>query len=210
MGKMIVLAGNVGAGKSTLTTMLANILGFKPYYESVNDNPFLEDFYKDQKKWAYHLQTFFLFHRFNSIKQIIESGENSVLDRSIYEDAEIFAKNLYITGKMEEREYKTYRQIFYTMLEFLKKPDLLIYIDASVDTIIERIRKRGREMEMNVPREYWEQLDKLYKTWIKNYKESPIYIIDGDKYDFVEKPDHFEYIVNDVKRMLNIEETYTM
>ncbi|AEX84615.1 deoxycytidine kinase [Marinitoga sp. 1135] len=206
MGKMIVLAGNVGAGKSTFTRVLSERLGFTPYYESVADNPFLEDFYKDQKKWSYHLQTFFLFHRFNSIKDIIDSGTDAILDRSIYEDAEIFAKNLYLTGKMSEREYKTYTQIFYTMLEFLKKPDLLIYIKTSVDTVVKRIAKRGREMEMQVPIEYWQQLDNLYKDWIDNYDESKIYVVDGDEIDIVENPEYIDKIVNDINEILNINE----
>ncbi|KLO24186.1 deoxycytidine kinase [Marinitoga sp. 1197] len=205
MGKMIVLAGNVGAGKSTFTRVLSERLGFTPYYESVNDNPFLEDFYQDQKKWSYHLQTFFLFHRFNSIKQIIDSKDNAILDRSIYEDAEIFAKNLYNNGKMSEREYQTYRQIFYTMLEFLKKPDLLIYIKTSVDTVVKRIKKRGREMEMQVPIEYWKQLDDLYMEWINNYNQSKIYVVDGDTIDIVENPEYIDKIVEDISEILELE-----
>ncbi|WGS64622.1 deoxynucleoside kinase [Marinitoga aeolica] len=205
MGKMIVLAGNVGAGKSTFTKVLSERLDFTPYYESVNDNPFLEDFYKDQKKWSYHLQTFFLFHRFNSIKQIIDSDDNAILDRSIYEDAEIFARNLYNNGKMSQREYETYNQIFYTMLEFLKKPDLLIYIKTSVDTIVKRIKKRGRDMEMAVPIEYWKQLDDLYKDWINTYDQSKIYVVDGDKIDIVENPEYIDKIVQDISEILELE-----
>lgn len=205
MGKMIVLAGNVGAGKSTFTKVLSERLDFIPYYESVNDNPFLEDFYKDQKKWSYHLQTFFLFHRFNSIKQIIASDDNAILDRSIYEDAEIFARNLYNNGKMSQREYETYNQIFYTMLEYLKKPDLLIYIKTSVDTIVKRIKKRGREMEMAVPIEYWKQLDDLYKDWINTYDQSKIYVVDGDKIDIVENPEYIDKIVQDISEILELE-----
>jgi deoxyadenosine/deoxycytidine kinase len=158
-GKMIVLAGNVGAGKSTYTRILAEKMNFVPYYESVDDNPFLEDFYYNQKQWSYHLQTYFLFHRFKSIKAIIESGKNAILDRTIYEDAEIFAKNLHLTGKMTDKEYSAYRDIFYTMLEFIKKPHLTIYIDTNVETIKNRIAKRGREMEMQVPEEYGNEND---------------------------------------------------
>ncbi|KAF2956665.1 deoxynucleoside kinase [Marinitoga sp. 38H-ov] len=205
MGKMIVLAGNVGAGKSTFTKVLSERLGFVPFYESVNDNPFLEDFYKDQKKWSYHLQTFFLFHRFNSIKQIIDLDENAILDRSIYEDAEIFARNLYNNGKMSKREYETYNQIFYTMLEFLKKPDLLIYIKTSVDTIVNRIKKRGRDMEMQVPIEYWKQLDNLYKDWINTYDQSKIYVVDGDTIDIVENPEYIDNIISDISEILELE-----
>ncbi|WP_206076045.1 deoxynucleoside kinase [Marinitoga lauensis] len=180
-------------------------MDFTPYYESVSDNPFLEDFYKDQKKWSYHLQTFFLFHRFNSIKRIIDSDDNAILDRSIYEDAEIFARNLYNNGKMSEREFQTYRQIFYTMLEYLKKPDLLIYIKTSVDTVVKRIKKRGRDMEMAVPIEYWKQLDDLYRDWIKDYNQSKVYIVDGDEIDIVENPDYIDKIVQDISELLELE-----
>lgn len=201
-GKMIVLAGNVGAGKSTYTKILSNKMNFKPYYESVDDNPFLEDFYYDQKGWSYHLQTYFLFHRFKSIKKIIESGENAILDRTIYEDAEIFARNLHLTGKMTEKEYSAYRDIFYTMLEFIKKPDLTIYIDTNVDTIKNRIAKRGREMELQVPEEYWKQLDNLYKEWIAGYNHSELLIVDGNKNDIVEHENFVDELIEIIENKI--------
>jgi deoxyadenosine/deoxycytidine kinase len=195
-GKMIVLAGNVGAGKSTYTKILAEKMNFVPYFESVDDNPFLEDFYYNQKKWSYHLQTYFLFHRFKSIKAIIESGKNAILDRTIYEDAEIFAKNLHLTGKMTDKEYSAYRDIFYTMLEFIKKPDLAIYIDTNVKTIKKRIAKRGRKMEMQVPEDYWKQLDNLYKLWISKYNYSKLLIVDGNENDIIEHENFVDDLVD--------------
>jgi deoxyadenosine/deoxycytidine kinase len=198
-GKMIVLAGNVGAGKSTYTRILAEKMNFVPYYESVDDNPFLEDFYYNQKQWSYHLQTYFLFHRFKSIKAIIESGKNAILDRTIYEDAEIFAKNLHLTGKMTDKEYSAYRDIFYTMLEFIKKPHLTIYIDTNVETIKNRIAKRGREMEMQVPEEYWKQLDGLYKLWISKYNHSNLLIVDGNENDIVEHENFVDELIEQIE-----------
>ncbi|HOO74146.1 MAG TPA: deoxynucleoside kinase [Tepiditoga sp.] len=204
MSKMIVLAGNVGAGKSTFTEMLSKELNFSPYYESVSDNPFLKDFYGDQKRWSYHLQTYFLFHRFKSIKKILENSDNAVLDRSIYEDAEIFAKNLFNSGKMSESEYFSYRQIFYTMLDFIKKPDLLIYIETNTDTVTERIKKRGRDMEIQTPRNYWESLDDLYSQWIENYDYSKVYKINGNETDIVKYPQQIKKITYDIKNILKI------
>jgi len=204
MSKMIVLAGNVGAGKSTFTEMLSKELNFSPYYESVSDNPFLKDFYVDQKRWSYHLQTYFLFHRFKNIKKILENSDNAVLDRSIYEDAEIFAKNLFNSGKMSESEYFSYRQIFYTMLDFIKKPDLLIYIETNIDTVMERIKKRGRDMEIQTPRNYWKSLDDLYSQWIENYDYSEVYKINGNETDIVKYPQQIKKITYDIKNILKI------
>ncbi|MDN5342144.1 deoxynucleoside kinase [Oceanotoga sp. DSM 15011] len=200
--KMIVFAGNVGAGKSTFTNIISNKIEFKPYYESVVDNPFLEDFYYNQKRWSYHLQTYFLFHRFKSIKDIIDKEVNAVLDRSIYEDSEIFAKNLYMNNKMSKPEYDSYKQIFDTMLQYLKKPDLLIYIKTDVKTILKRINKRGRQMEIQTPIEYWEQLNDLYNNWINDYDQSPIYIVDGNEFDIIEKPKLVNDIVENIKTLI--------
>jgi deoxyadenosine/deoxycytidine kinase len=137
-----------------------------------------------------------LFHRFKSIKAIIESGKNAILDRTIYEDAEIFAKNLHLTGKMTDKEYSAYRDIFYTMLEFIKKPDLAIYIDTNVKTIKKRIAKRGRKMEMQVPEDYWKQLDNLYKLWISKYNYSKLLIVDGNENDIIEHENFVDDLVD--------------
>ncbi len=201
LGKIIVLAGNVGAGKSTIASAISEGLGFSIHYESVSDNPFLEDFYYDQKRWSYHLQTYFLFHRYCSLKQA-EEKDNTVFDRSIYEDREIFARNLFETGKMSQREFAAYVTMFDSMIKYLKKPDLLVYIDADVDTILSRIRRRGRQMETAVPIAYWEQLDRLYSQWIEEYDLSPVYKIDARSVDIVINPEKTERIIGEIKRIL--------
>ncbi|WP_257211984.1 MULTISPECIES: deoxynucleoside kinase [unclassified Mesotoga] len=201
VGRIIVLAGNVGAGKSTVASAIAEGLGFNIHYESVSDNPFLEDFYYDQKRWSYHLQTYFLYHRYCSLKEA-EKNEDTVFDRSIYEDKEIFARNLFATGKMSEREFSAYATMFDSMIKYLKKPDLLVYIDADVDTILARIRRRGRQMETAVPIAYWEQLDRLYTSWIREYDLSPIYTIDARSVDIVINPEKAERITKEIKGLL--------
>ncbi|MBN2219629.1 MAG: deoxynucleoside kinase [Kosmotogaceae bacterium] len=201
MGKIIVLAGNVGAGKSTVASAIAEGLGFNIHFESVSDNPFLEDFYYDQKRWSYHLQTYFLYHRYCSLKEA-EKNKDTVFDRSIYEDKEIFARNLFETGKMSEREFDAYATMFDSMIKYLRKPDLLVYIDADVDTILARIRRRGRQMETAVPIAYWEQLDKLYTSWIREYDLSPIYTVDARTVDIVINPEKAEKITKEIKNLL--------
>lgn len=201
VGRIIVLAGNVGAGKSTIASAIAEGLGFNIHYESVSDNPFLEDFYYDQKRWSYHLQTYFLYHRYCSLKEA-EKSEDTVFDRSIYEDKEIFARNLFATGKMSEKEFSAYATMFDSMIKYLRKPDLLVYIDADVDTILARIRRRGRQMETAVPIAYWEQLDRLYTSWIREYDLSPIYTIDARSVDIVINPEKAERITKEIKGLL--------
>lgn len=201
LGKIIVLAGNVGAGKSTVASAIAEGLGFNIHFESVSDNPFLEDFYYDQKRWSYHLQTYFLYHRYCSLKEA-EKNKDTVFDRSIYEDKEIFARNLFETGKMSEREFDAYATMFDSMIKYLRKPDLLVYIDADVDTILARIRRRGRQMETAVPIAYWEQLDKLYTSWIREYDLSPIYTVDARTVDIVINPEKAEKITKEIKNLL--------
>jgi len=200
--KIIVFAGNVGAGKSTLAHAIGKQLGFEIFYESVADNPFLEDFYHDQRKWAYHLQSYFLVHRFSLIKEAEIGNKNAVFDRSIYEDAAIFARNLYETGKMRKKEFETYIQMFNSMMKYIRHPDLLVYIDADVDTILSRIRRRGRQMELEVPIAYWQQLDNLYKDWIKEYDFSPVYKIDAAKVDIVSNPDQINELTEDIRHIL--------
>lgn len=203
MGKIILLAGNVGAGKSTIARAVAEKLDFKVHYESVSDNPFLEDFYYDQKRWSYHLQTYFLYHRYCSLKDA-EGNADTVFDRSIYEDAEIFARNLYESGKMSHKEWSAYTTMFYSMVQHLRNPDLLIFIQADVDTVLTRIRRRGREMETAVPIVYWERLDKLYTDWIEHYDRSPVYRIDACTVDIVSNPDQIDNIIQNVNYILNL------
>lgn len=201
MGKIVVFAGNVGAGKSTIARAVAERLGYGIHFESVSDNPFLEDFYYDQKRWSYHLQTYFLYHRYCSLKHA-EMNDNIVFDRSIYEDAEIFATNLHETGKMSDKEFEAYTTMFYSMIRYLRNPNLLVFINADVDTILARIRRRGREMEMAVPISYWEQLDRLYSRWINSYDRSPVYTVDARTVDIVLVPDHLDSIVRGITEKL--------
>ncbi|MDB5036660.1 MAG: Deoxyadenosine/deoxycytidine kinase [Bacteriovoracaceae bacterium] len=185
MPEFIAIAGNIGSGKSSLTTLLSQKFGWKPYYEIVETNPYLADFYKDMKRWSFHLQMFFLTKRFQHQQELIRSETTVLQDRTIYEDAEIFAKNLYLHGKMEERDYRTYAGHFNLMTSFLKVPDLLIYLKADVKTLMERIALRGRDYERTIPAEYLTQLNTQYEAWTSSYNKGRILRIDVSKLDFV-------------------------
>ncbi len=198
----VAVAGNIGAGKSSLARMLGARFQWKPYYESVDDNPYLSDFYADMSRWSFHLQIYFLANRFKCHKQIVESNESVIQDRSIYEDAEIFARNLYDIGKMSERDYTNYVSLFHVMMEYLKAPDLMIYLRANVDTLTRQIHKRGRDFEMGIQRSYLEQLNALYEDWISHYKLGPLLILESDELDFVARSKDFEYIIRRVKEGL--------
>lgn len=198
----VTVAGNIGAGKSSLTKLLGNRFHWKPYYESVDDNPYLSDFYADMHRWSFHLQIYFLANRFKCHKQIVESSESVIQDRSIYEDAEIFARNLYDIDKMEKRDYENYVSLFHVMMEYLKPPDLMIYLKASVDTLVRQITRRGRSFEQGIQRSYLEQLNKLYTEWIDNYRSGPLLVIPSDNLDFVNKQEDLEHIITLVKEAL--------
>ena len=198
----VTVAGNIGAGKSSLTKLLGDRFRWKPYYESVDDNPYLSDFYADMHRWSFHLQIYFLANRFKCHKLIVESSESVIQDRSIYEDAEIFARNLFDIGRMEKRDYDNYVSLFHVMMEYLKPPDLMIYLKASVDTLVRQISRRGRSFEQGIQRSYLEQLNKLYTDWIDNYKLGPLLVIPSDNLDFVNKHEDFEHVVSLVKAAL--------
>jgi deoxyadenosine/deoxycytidine kinase len=198
----IAVSGNIGAGKSSLAQLLGKHFKWKPYFESVDDNPYLSDFYSDMTRWAFHLQIYFLANRFKCHKEIVESSESVIQDRSIYEDAEIFAKNLHDIGKMTERDYTNYAALFHVMMEYLKPPDLMIYLRADVDTLIKQIANRGRGFEKNIERSYLEQLNKLYEDWITHYKLGPLLIIESDNIDFVNKKNDLDFIIKEVKESL--------
>jgi deoxyadenosine/deoxycytidine kinase len=185
MSEFIAIAGNIGSGKSSLTTLLAQKFGWKPYYEIVEANPYLPDFYKDMRRWSFHLQMFFLTKRFQHHQEIVKSGIPVIQDRTIYEDAEIFAKNLYLQGKMEERDYRTYVSHFDLMTSFLKTPDLLIYLKADSETLLERIALRGRDYEKSIPAQYLKQLNQQYELWTTAYDKGRMLEIDVSKLDFV-------------------------
>jgi len=181
----VAIAGNIGSGKSSLTSLLHQRYGWTPFFESVDDNPYLADFYSDMKRWSFHLQVYFLSRRFILHKSISDSNESVVQDRSIYEDAEIFAVNLHDIGMLDERDYANYKSLFAAMTDYLSPPDLLIYLRASVETLQRQIRLRGRDFEQRIGAEYLERLNVLYENWITRYKLGTVLIIDSDEVDFV-------------------------
>ncbi len=200
----ITVAGNVGAGKSTLTKLVGERLGFETHYEKVDGNPYLEDFYKDQSMWGFHLQLYFLAQRFKQQKDIDNNGLNNIQDRSIYEDVEIFARNLYDNGNMSKRDYLTYRDLFNDMVPYLRNPDLMIYLDGSMDTIVNRIGIRGREMEKTVDINYWKNLHNRYENWIKEYNQSPVLYVNINEVDLVDNPKHLDMLCDKIKEILNL------
>ena len=199
----VAVAGNIGAGKSSLTRLLAERFGWNPYFESVDDNPYLPDFYGDMSRWSFHLQIYFLANRFKHHKRMTESGDSVIQDRSIYEDAEIFARNLHDIGKMDDRDYTNYASLFQVMTDYLKSPDLMIYLRASIDTLVQQISRRGRSFEQGIQREYLEQLNKHYEDWITNYRRGPLLIIESDNLDFVNRQTDLEQIVRLVNARLS-------
>jgi len=194
MKKFIAIAGNIGVGKSTLTALLSERLGWEAFYEAVDDNPYLPDFYKDMRQWSFHSQIFFLSRRLRHHRQILDRPGTVVQDRSVYEDAEIFAENLYRQGHMTERDYRTYRELYEAMTLFLPPPDLVVYLRASVPTLIQRIRMRGRDFERDVSPEYLEQLNQLYEQWIERFSLCPVLTVPSDNLDFVKYNSHMELI----------------
>lgn len=200
----VAVAGNIGSGKSSLTTLLSKRMGWLPFFESVEDNPYLSDFYADMKRWSFNLQVYFLSNRFRSHKAITEGKSSVVLDRVIYEDAEIFARNLFEMGNMEERDYRNYVALYNVMTEYLRPPDLLIYLRANVDTLMNQIALRGRDFERSIRREYLEQLNRHYEAWVSRYRQGPLLSVESDGLDFVKKEEDLEAIVKMVRRKLHI------
>ena len=187
----VAVAGNIGSGKSSLTRLLSDHYGWKALYESVENNPYLADFYLDMNRWSFNLQVYFLSKRFKDHKDIVEGSEDVIQDRSIYEDAEIFAKNLHLIGKMDARDYTNYRELYGVMTGYLQPPDLLIYLDARIETLLKQIAKRGREFEQSIPRSYLEQLNTHYHEWISSYRLGPLLIVPSDEVDFVHERGDF-------------------
>jgi hypothetical protein len=198
----IAVAGNIGSGKSSLTRLLSEHFGWTPYFESVEDNPYLSDFYADMRRWSFNLQVYFLSNRFRSHKAITEGPDSVILDRVIYEDAEIFARNLYEIGNMEKRDYENYVALYHVMTEYLRPPDLLIYLRASVDTLVRQISLRGRDFEQSIKREYLEQLNKHYEAWIQDYKLGRVLTVQAGTVDFVNKKGDLESIVSEIEVLL--------
>lgn len=195
------IAGNIGVGKTTLTDIIAERFNWKPFYESVIDNPYLNDFYADMKRWSFNLQIYFLSKRFETHKRMTEGDFSAVQDRTIYEDVEIFAYNLHEMGNMSTRDYNNYRDLFRIMTSYLEKPDLIIYLKASTDTLISRIRKRGREFEKRISPEYLHQLNVAYERWIKRAQDSiNIHIVDADNFNVFEETEKVEHLLGVVRK----------
>ncbi|MCK6626727.1 MAG: deoxynucleoside kinase [Anaerolineae bacterium] len=190
----IAIAGNMGVGKSTLTRLLAKDLSWTPFYEAVDDNPYLADFYKDMRQWSFHSQIFFLSRRLRYQRDIANYPESVVQDRSIYEDAEIFARNLHQRNNMTQRDYQLYRDLYEEFIQFLPRPDLIVYLKASLPTLIERIHRRGRDFEQDVSPLYLQQLNELYNAWIEDFTLCPILTVPADNLDFVRFPRDFALI----------------
>ncbi len=191
----VVVAGNIGSGKTTLTKKLSERLGWKPHFESVQDNPYLSDFYKDMSRWAFPLQVYFLNHRFNTHRTIESLTASSIQDRSIYEDANIFARSLYDPGKLDSRDYQNYRSLYESMIQFISPPTLMIFLRRSVPKLQERIKQRGRDYEQAIPVEYLTSLNEYYDEWYANYSLGKSLIVDTDELDFLDNEEHFDRLV---------------
>ena len=199
----IAIAGNIGSGKTTLTSKLSKHFSWEAHYEDVENNPYLNDFYKDMQRWSFNLQVYFLNSRFRQIINIRESGKKYIQDRTIYEDAFIFAPNLHAMGLMSSRDFDNYKEIFNLMDSFIKSPDLLVYLRASVPTLVDQIQKRGRDYENSIRIDYLNRLNERYEAWIGNYKKGNILIIDVDNINFAEKEEDLGSIIEKVDADVN-------
>ncbi len=199
----IAIVGNIGAGKTTLTELLAKNYGFDPLFEAVDNNPYLEDFYSDMKRWSFNLQIYFLNSRYRQIIEIQKSGRNVIQDRTIYEDAHIFAENLHDMGLMTTRDYENYRSIFDNITSFIKPPDLLVYLKASVPTLVNNIQRRGREYESGIRLDYLSKLNDKYQKWISDYKLGKLLILDKDNLDFANNTEDLATIVQMIEREIH-------
>lgn len=201
--KHIAIAGNIGAGKTTLCRKLGQHFGWEVHYESADDNPYLSDFYNDMKRWSFNLQVYFLHNRYRQIINIQDGGKTVVQDRTIYEDARIFAPNLHGMGLMTERDFETYTELFTTMTSRIHPPDLLIYLRAGIGTLVAHIENRGRDYEGSMSLDYLKQLNRRYEDWIKEYSAGNVLIINVDEVDFVNKAEDLGDVVNRVQAKLH-------
>ncbi|MCR5078216.1 MAG: deoxynucleoside kinase [Prevotella sp.] len=198
----IAIAGNIGSGKTTLTTMLAKRYGWKPRFESVDYNPYLEDYYKDIKRWSFPMEVFFLKERFKDLLEISRNGESVVQDRSIYEGVYVFTENNYAMGNLDDRDYETYMELFEDMTDAVNFPDLMIYLRSSVSHLVSNIEKRGREYEQKMPLGYLENLNSRYEDFIRNKYKGRVLTIDVDQLDYQHQPKDFGFITDKIDREL--------
>ncbi len=205
----IGVAGNIGVGKSTLTALLSQHLGWEPFMEGVDDNPYLADFYADMARWSFHSQVFFLARRLRHHRQLLDRPNSVIQDRTVYEDAEIFARNLYEQGWMQARDYSTYCDLYQAVTAILPPPNLVLYLRASVPTLIKRIQQRGRTYERQITTEYLEKLNGLYEDWFEHFSLCPILAIPADRLDFVANGEHLSLIITRILERLQGKEVVT-
>lgn len=201
--KHIAVAGNIGAGKTTLTGLLCKHFGWTPQYETTEHNPYLYDFYEDMPRWSFNIQIFFLHHRLKQLLEVQQGDQTVVQDRTIYEDAEIFAPNLHDMGLMDKRDFENYYTFFQSLKSMLQPPDLLIYLKASVPTLVDHIDKRGREYEENIRLDYLKRLNRYYDHWIENYKEGPFIVIDTNENQFDGNKEDLGRVIAKVESKVN-------
>jgi deoxyadenosine/deoxycytidine kinase len=198
----IAIAGNIGVGKSSLVGLLADRLGWTPFYEAVDENPYLSDFYRDMRSWSFHSQVFFLSKRLRHHRALLDHPGSVIQDRSIYEDAEIFAKNLYRQGNMSDRDYGTYRELYEVLTLYLPPPDLVVYLRAGTETLIKRITLRGRAYERDISPDYLARLNDLYDEWIENFTLCPVLTIPADELDYVHQDGHLDIVTSVILKRL--------
>jgi len=199
----VAIAGNIGAGKTTLTKLLAKHYKWEPHYESVDENPYLDDFYAEMERWSFNLQVYFLNSRFRQILELRKSGKNIIQDRTIYEDAHIFAPNLHAMGLLTNRDYSNYSSLFDLMENLVTPPDLLIYLRANISTLVQQIHKRGREYENSISIDYLSRLNERYEAWVTEYTKGKLLIIDVDNIDFVNNPEELGGIIDKIDAQIN-------
>lgn len=198
MSMHIAVAGNIGSGKTTLTSLLSKHFGWEAHFEDVDDNPYLNDFYNDMQRWSFNLQIYFLNSRFNQILSFRRSGKTLVQDRTIYEDAYIFAPNLHAMGLMSTRDFENYFTLFTMLSSLIQPPDLIIYLRASVPTLVRQIQKRGRKYEDNIRLDYLKRLNERYEAWVESYNMSKMLIVDVDSYNFIDKQEDLSVVIDKV------------
>lgn len=199
----IAVAGNIGSGKTTLTKLLAKNYGWEPHFESVDDNPYLNDFYSDMQRWSFNLQIYFLNSRFSQILDIRKSGKNIIQDRTIYEDAFIFAPNLHAMGLMSTRDFENYFNLFQLMTSLIEPPDLLIYLRAEVSTLVNQISMRGRKYESTIRIDYLKRLNERYEAWINGYDFGKLLIVEVDNKDFTQNPEDLREVINKIDAQIH-------